>query len=188
MVSVGQHLRCLHFEKKYYQELTVMVLQRAALIPNAKRYPAAWSSACTGSGRGWGFSGVFFPSRFKNCWYASPSAKLRPVAVWTSESNWKRSISGATFPVENIYPSAIFPRTFPSPRSQIGANNTRTQGSELLGSKTFFCQPSWTVGLQEDVSVFGQPQKPCVVFVLVQIELCSALPQRSIHIKKREGR
>jgi len=68
---------------------TVIVLQSAALIPNARRYPAAWSSACTGSGRGWGFSGVFVSLRFKNCWYASPSAKLRPVAVWTRESNWK---------------------------------------------------------------------------------------------------
>lgn len=57
-----------------------------------------------------------------------------------------------------------------------------------MGSKTFFFQPSWTVGLQENVSVFGQSQKPCVVFVLVQIELFSALPQRSIRIKKREGR
>ena len=141
MVSVGQHLWCLYFEKKCYQELTVMVLQRAALIPNARRYPAAWSSACTGSGRGWGFPEVFVSSRFKNCWYASPSAKFRPVAVWTRESNSKKINQRGHFLNRRYIPLGDPSKDLPIPmqldwRKQYQVARSRALGIQNLSSPT----------------------------------------------------
>lgn len=115
-----------------------MVLQRAALIPNAKRYPAAWSSACTGSGRGWGFSEVFVPSRFKNCWYASPSAKSRPVAVWTSESNWKKINQRGHFFSRKYIPLGDPSKDLPIPMQLGWRKQYQDARSRALGIQNLF--------------------------------------------------
>ena len=72
--------------------LTVILLCKAAIMPKASRYPDAWSMAWQGSGLGANLT-EGLPLNSLN---AFASAYPKPVAVCTSESNYRKGRALAT--------------------------------------------------------------------------------------------